>query len=68
MYSARLIKTGVSDEPGSDRPVVRWPRPQIHQFTLGERTVLQLKVPADALAGLENVRGDIEVQLVAAED
>jgi hypothetical protein len=66
MYSARLSKTDLGDRatPGEDRPVVRWPRPQIRRFTAGDRTVLQLMLSREALAELEEAGGEIEVQLV----
>ena len=66
MYSARLTQTVLSDRaaPGEDRPVVRWPKPQIRRFTAGDRTVLQLMLSREALAELQQAGGEIEVQLV----
>ena len=66
MYSARLNKTDLSERsaPGEDRPVTRWPKPQIRRFTEGDRTVLQLMLSREALAELEEATGEIEVQIV----
>jgi hypothetical protein len=66
MYRAQLSKADFNElaTPGDDRPVVRWPKPQIRRFTEGDRTVVQLMLSADALAELEEAEGEIELQIV----
>jgi hypothetical protein len=69
MYKARLTPTDAGElaTPGDDRPIVRWPKPQIRRCTAGDRMIVQLGLSREVLAELAGAEGEIELHVVPEE-